>query len=156
MHLLTSASGSPHESLKDTMTQPWNLSQLCWWPSLAGVVPQPPLKQRWQAWGWVRKEKNILLLPLCLFSFRFDLALREFCGMRTSFQVGEWKWSDGLVFLRGRHTLSYLQGQTWVVPHTGAKWVVMSAFGFTFGSSLWICKNNRFVCSHRQIQEKIT
>lgn len=59
------------------MTQPWNISQLCWCPSLAGAVSPPPLKQRWQAWSWVRKGKNNLLLPLCLFSFRFNLALGE-------------------------------------------------------------------------------
>lgn len=46
-------------------------------PPWLGKLSPPLLKQRWQAWGWVRKGKTILLLPFCLFSFRYNLAWRE-------------------------------------------------------------------------------
>lgn len=144
-HMFTSASVSPPESLRDTVTQPWTLSQLCWWSSMAGVVWLPPYTSAaTEMRGMGLSQESVLLLPLLLFLLKIPSVLKGICGMRTSRRVGEWKWSGGQggdLFSSGVTTCwiicrdpPVLLGGC-VVPHT---WVPSCVFcsGFAFSCIL--------------------
>lgn len=144
-HTFTSASASPRETLWDTVTHPWTLSQLCWWLSMAGVVW---LQQRRQVWGWVRNGKGFAPSPLVIFikdsTWPWGNLWNEDFTHGRWVKV-EWWGREGTCFHQGSLHIELFAGtrlSSWggcVVPHTRVPSVQTSCVfcsGFVFSCIL--------------------
>lgn len=102
--------------VRDTMNKLWIL--YCWWPSMAGVVwltPYSPLAT--ETTGMELSQERRMFAPSSLVIFIKDSVLPWGNLWNEDFTQGRWvkveRWAGrGLVCIKGRYTLSSLQGPT--------------------------------------------